>query len=176
SHGQRRDRHQKNGEGENPLAPELVAEMRQHDAAHRTHQIARRKDAESLDGDQPVRHVGREEQMADDARKEHEDDEIIKLQRAAKGRQAERAEILPVELTRTNICVEIYRCHRSGSFYRAEPQILMDFRKARCVVSSSERPLRGAWRSGRLYAGSPILWVGFNAPNATVLQDLTSGQ
>ncbi len=54
--------------------------------------------------------------MADDAGKEHEDDEIIKLQRAAKGRKAERAEILPVKRTRTIACVEIRRCHRFALF------------------------------------------------------------
>jgi len=47
---------------------------------------------------------------------EHENDEIIKLQRTAKGRKAERAEILPVKRTGTVACVEIRRCHRFDSF------------------------------------------------------------
>ncbi|GEM_PF-4812922 len=115
-HGQRRDGHEKDGEGEDALAAKLVAEMRQHDAAHGAHQIAGCENAEGLNHHQPVRHVGRKEQMADDAGEEHEDDEIIKLQRAAKGRKAERAEILPVKRTRTIACVEIRRCHRFALF------------------------------------------------------------
>lgn len=115
-HGQRRDRHQEDRKGEDALAPELVAEMRQHDAAHRTHQITRRKNAERLDQHQPVRHIGRKEKVPDDTRKEHEDDEIVKLQRTAKSRKAERAEILPVKRTGTVACVEVRRCHRFALF------------------------------------------------------------
>ncbi|MND79915.1 hypothetical protein D3C80_716730 [compost metagenome] len=95
-HGQCRDRHQKHRESEDALAAKLVAKMRQHDAANRAHQIAGCENTESLDQHQPVRHVRRKKQMSDNAREKYEDDKIIKLQRAAKGRKAERAEILPI--------------------------------------------------------------------------------
>ncbi len=115
-HSQCRNRHQKHRESEDALAAELVTEMRQYNATDGPHQIAGCKNTERLDQHQPVRHVGRKKQMAYDAGKEHENDEIIKLQRTAKGRKAERAEILPVKRTGTAACVEIRRCHRFDSF------------------------------------------------------------
>ncbi len=45
--------------------------------------------------------------MPDHTRKEYEDDEIVKLQRAAKGRKAKGAEILPVKWPRIIACVKI---------------------------------------------------------------------
>ncbi len=115
-HGQCRDRHQKHREGEDALAAELVTEMRQYNATDGPHQITGCENTERLDQHQPVGHIRWKKQMADDARKEHENDEIIKLQRTAKGRKAERAEILPVKRTGTVACVEIRRCHRFDSF------------------------------------------------------------
>ncbi len=78
--GQRRHRHQEDTEGEHPLAPEKVAEVPNQDAADGARQIARGEDAERLRHPQPVRHVLRKKQQADDRRKEDINDEVVELQ------------------------------------------------------------------------------------------------
>jgi hypothetical protein len=77
--------HQQNAQGEHLLAPDQIAKVGHDDAAQRTRQIARSKNAEGLHLTQPFRDIRREEQLADDGGEEDKDDEIIKLQRAAKG-------------------------------------------------------------------------------------------
>ena len=71
--------------------------MRQYDTAQRPHQIAGGKDAEGLDHHQPIRHLRREEQMADHGREKYENDEVVKFERTAQGRKAERFVILAIE-------------------------------------------------------------------------------
>lgn len=95
-HRQCRNRHEENRESEDTLTAKFVPEMRQHHAPNWTHQITGCENAKSLDQHQPVWHVRWKEQMPDNARKKYEDDEIIKLQRAAQCRKAKSAEILPV--------------------------------------------------------------------------------
>ncbi len=79
------------------LRPEQVAEVRHDDAAQRTRQIARREDAVGLHLTQPIRHVGREEQLRDHCRKEDEDDEVVELQRSAQGGQRQRPVVVAVQ-------------------------------------------------------------------------------
>ncbi len=87
AHDQRRHGHHENAQGEHLLAPQQVTEVRHDDAAQRPRQIAGGEDAERLHQAQPLWHVGREEQLADDGGEEHEDDEIVELQRPAEGGQ-----------------------------------------------------------------------------------------
>ncbi len=61
--------------------------MRHDNAAQRPRQVAGGEDAEGLHQPQPLGHVGREEQLADHCGEEHENDEVVELQRAAQGRQ-----------------------------------------------------------------------------------------
>lgn len=68
-----------------------------HDATQRPSQIPGREDAKGLELAQPLRNIGRKEPIADDHGKEDEDDEVIKLQRAAEGCEGQRFEVLPVE-------------------------------------------------------------------------------
>lgn len=56
--------------------------MGKHDAAERAHQIAGGENAKRLDQHQPVRHVCRKEQLADDGGEEDENDEIVEFQGA----------------------------------------------------------------------------------------------
>src|SRR5690606_21967105 len=81
------------------LAPALVAEVRHDDAAERTCKITRREQAERLQLAQPLRRVGREEQLPDRLGEEHEDDEIVILERAAERREPERARVAAVQRT-----------------------------------------------------------------------------
>lgn len=60
-------------------------------------QITGREDAQRLQLAQPVGHVGREEQRAQNVGEENVDDEVVELQRAAQRRQAERLVIVFVE-------------------------------------------------------------------------------
>ncbi|KGD25257.1 hypothetical protein DP42_5160 [Burkholderia pseudomallei] len=90
AHQERRHRHQQHAQREHPLAADEVAEVRHHDAAERPREIAGREDAERLQLAQPVGNVVRKEQLADRGREEHEDDEIVELQRAAQCGEAER--------------------------------------------------------------------------------------
>ena len=85
AHEQGRHRHQEDAQGEHALALEQVAEVRQDDAAQRPRQVAGGEDAEGLQLAQPFRHVGREEQLAQHGGEEHEDDEVVELQRTAQG-------------------------------------------------------------------------------------------
>ncbi len=57
--------------------------MRHHDATKRTRQVACCEDAEGLHQPHPLGHVRREEQRAHRGREEHEDHEVVELQRAA---------------------------------------------------------------------------------------------
>ena len=87
AHDQGRHRHHENAQGEHLLATQQVAEVRHHDAAQRPRQVAGGEDAEGLHQAQPLGHVRREEQLAHHRGEEHEDDEVVELQRAAQGRQ-----------------------------------------------------------------------------------------
>ena len=87
AHQQGRHRHHENAQGEHLLAPQQVTEVSHDDAAQRPRQVAGGEDAEGLQLAQPFRHVRREKQLADHGGEEHENDEIVELQRAAKGRQ-----------------------------------------------------------------------------------------
>jgi hypothetical protein len=80
---ERRDRHQEDAQREHLLASAAVAEVRHDDAAERPREIAGREDAEGLQLAQPVRGLGREEQLTDHRREEDEDDEVVVLERAA---------------------------------------------------------------------------------------------
>ena len=60
-------------------------------------QITGCEDAEGLELAQPLGNIGREEQLADDHGEEDEDDEVVKLQRAAKGSQTQGFVILSIE-------------------------------------------------------------------------------
>ncbi|MNT03896.1 hypothetical protein D3C72_1384530 [compost metagenome] len=71
--------------------------MGHNDAAQRTREIACGKNAEGLYLAQPFRDIRREEEFAHDGGKEDEDDEIVKLQRAAEGRERERFVVLTVQ-------------------------------------------------------------------------------
>jgi hypothetical protein len=73
--------------------------VRHDDAAQRTHDVAGREDAEGLQGAQPVRHFGREEQLADGVGEEDEDDEIVEFQRAAQRGEGQGFVVLAREWT-----------------------------------------------------------------------------
>ena len=94
---ERRKGHQEDAEGEDALAAQHVAEMREQNAAERPRQIARREDAEGLELAQPVRHAGREEQLAQHRDEEHEDDEIVEFERPAERRQRQSAVVPTTE-------------------------------------------------------------------------------
>ncbi|MNS95789.1 hypothetical protein D3C72_1300610 [compost metagenome] len=87
AHDQRWQGHHEDAQGEHLLASEQVAEVGHDDAAQRPRQIAGGKNAEGLHQAQPLGHVGGEEQLADHRGEEHEDDEVVELQRAAQGGQ-----------------------------------------------------------------------------------------
>jgi hypothetical protein len=76
-----------------------IAEVRHDDAAQRTHHVAGREDAEGLQSAQPVRHFGREEQLADGVGKEDEDDEIVEFQCAAQRGEGQGLVVLARERT-----------------------------------------------------------------------------
>lgn len=150
-HAQCGEHHQQDREGEDTLAAEQVTEVGEQDAAERADQIAGSEDAEGLDQHQPVRHVRREEQLADDGGKEDEDDEIVKFQRAAECGEAERAEILRGEAARYG-----GGSGRHGVTSRCEwcPCLLARWRPhfkhflARCVRPQFlRRPTRGFFRN-----------------------------
>ena len=94
---QRRQCHQQNAQGEHLLAPDQIAEVGHDNAAQWTRQVARGKDAEGLHLAQPFRDIRREEQFANDGGEEDKDNEIIKLQRAAKGGQRQGFIILSIQ-------------------------------------------------------------------------------
>ena len=96
---QRGHGHQEDGQREHLLAAQDVAKVRNQNAADGPGQIARRKNAQRLQLAQPVRHLGREEQLADDIGEENENDEVVELQGAAQGRQAQGLVVLSVERT-----------------------------------------------------------------------------
>ncbi|MNY51556.1 hypothetical protein D3C86_1871560 [compost metagenome] len=73
--------------------------MRHHDAAQRPRQVAGGKDAEGLHQAQPLGHVRREEQLAHDGREEHENNEVVKFQRPAQGRQRQRLVVVAGQRT-----------------------------------------------------------------------------
>ncbi|MNE33197.1 hypothetical protein D3C80_1268530 [compost metagenome] len=87
AHDQGRQGHHEDAQGEHLLAPEQVTEVGHDDAAQRPRQVAGGEDAERLHQPQPLGHVGREEQLAHHRGEEHEDDEIVELQRTAQGGQ-----------------------------------------------------------------------------------------
>ncbi len=89
AHQQRRHRHQQHAQREHALAADQVAEVGHDDAAQRARQVAGREDAEGLQLAQPVGNVVREEQLPDRRREEHEDDEVVELERAAEGGEAQ---------------------------------------------------------------------------------------
>lgn len=63
--------------------------MRHQNSAQRARQITGDKDPEALQQTQPLGHFRREEQLAEGQGEEHENDEIVDLQRPAEGRKAE---------------------------------------------------------------------------------------
>jgi len=71
--------------------------VRHDDAPQRTSQIPGGKNAKSLNLTQPFGDVSREEQRPDDRRKKDENDEVIKLQRAAESGKREGFIILTIE-------------------------------------------------------------------------------
>ncbi|MNS93251.1 hypothetical protein D3C72_1274120 [compost metagenome] len=71
--------------------------MRHDNAAQRTRQIARSKYAEGLNLTQPFRDIRREEEFPHHGGKEDENDEIVKLQRAAESRERERFVVLTIQ-------------------------------------------------------------------------------
>ncbi|SVJ75719.1 Uncharacterised protein [Klebsiella pneumoniae] len=85
AHDQGRHRHHEDAQGEHALAPEQVAEVGHDHAAQRPRQVAGGEQAEGLQLTQPFRHVRREEQLADHGGEEHEDDEVVELQRSTQG-------------------------------------------------------------------------------------------
>ncbi|MNH16009.1 hypothetical protein D3C79_756350 [compost metagenome] len=86
---QARQRHHQNAQAEHTLAPQTVGEVRQQNAPQRPRQVAGDEYAEALQQAQPFRHVRREEQLAEDQREEHENDEVVDLQRAAQRGKAQ---------------------------------------------------------------------------------------
>ncbi len=89
--------HHQNTQAEDPLAPQVVREVRHQDAAQRPRQVPGDEDAEALQQAQPLRHFGREEQLAEGKRKEHENDEVVDFQRAAQRSQAQGPVIAAAE-------------------------------------------------------------------------------
>ncbi len=71
--------------------------MRHDDAAQGPREIAGGEDAEGLQLLGPFGQLGREEQLPDDGREIHEDDEVVEFERAAQGRQTKGAHILAGE-------------------------------------------------------------------------------
>ncbi len=94
---QGRNGHQQNAEGEHLFASHQVAEVGHHDAAQRTRQIPGGKNAKGLHLTQPFRDISREEQRPDDSREKDENNEVIKLQRAAESGKREGFIILTIE-------------------------------------------------------------------------------
>ncbi|MCY1420265.1 hypothetical protein D9M71_358800 [compost metagenome] len=86
---QTRQGHHQDAQAEYPLAPQVVGEVRHQDAAQRPRQIAGDEDSEALQQAQPFGHLGREEQLAEGQREEHENDEVVDFQRATQRRQAQ---------------------------------------------------------------------------------------
>ena len=93
AHAQGRHGHHEDAQAEHALAPEQVAEVGHDDAAQGPRQVAGGEDAEGLQLAQPVGHLGGEEQLADHCCEEHEDDEVVELQRAAQGGEREGLEV-----------------------------------------------------------------------------------
>jgi len=71
--------------------------VRHQDAAQRPRQVTGDEDAEALQQAQPLGHFGREEQLAEGQRKEHENDEVVDFQRATQCRQAQGPVIAAAE-------------------------------------------------------------------------------
>lgn len=83
-HDQGRNGHHENAQGEH-FGAQQVAEVGHDDPAQRPGQVTGGKNAERLHQAQPLGHFGREKQFADHGGKEHENDEIVELQRTAQG-------------------------------------------------------------------------------------------
>ncbi|EEF27314.1 conserved hypothetical protein [Ricinus communis] len=107
--GQRRHGHQQDRQREHALAAQQVAKVRHDDAAQRPHHVAGGEDAEGLQGAQPFRHLGREEQLADGVGEEDENDEIVEFQRAAEGGQRQCLVILAGQRPRGGGCGHMRR-------------------------------------------------------------------
>ncbi|MNQ19824.1 hypothetical protein D3C85_328950 [compost metagenome] len=86
---QARQRHHQDAQAEDFLTPEFVGEMRHQNPAQRPRQITGDENPEALQQAQPFGHFRREEQLAEGQGEEYENDEIVNLQRPAKGRKAE---------------------------------------------------------------------------------------
>ncbi|GJL39718.1 hypothetical protein TUM17577_09270 [Enterobacter asburiae] len=67
------------------------------DAAQRTRQIPGSKNAEGLHLTQPLRDIRREEELPHHGGEEDEDDKVVKLQRAAQGRERKGFVVLTIQ-------------------------------------------------------------------------------
>jgi hypothetical protein len=112
AHQQGRHRHQEDAQGEHALASEQVAEVGHDDAAQRPRQVAGGEDAEGLQLAQPLRHLGGEEQLADHRGEEHEDDEVVELQRTAQGGEREGLVVTAVQWARHGRGAGMFGGHR----------------------------------------------------------------
>jgi len=74
--------------------------MRHQNAAQRPRQVTGHENAEALQQAQPLGHFGREKQLAEGQREEHEDDEVVDLQRAAQRRKGQGAVIAAMQTRR----------------------------------------------------------------------------
>lgn len=77
---------------------QIIAGLLEYKAPQRAVQVACGKDTEGLQLAQPLRDVWREKELANHRGEKNENDEIVKLQRAAQRRQGERFVILTVQL------------------------------------------------------------------------------
>src|ERR1700730_17138589 len=76
-----RNCHKQDAERKHAFTSMSVTEMRHDDATDRPRQIASGKDTKSLSLANPIRQACGKEQLTDYGGEEHEDDEVIKLQR-----------------------------------------------------------------------------------------------
>src|SRR5574337_86995 len=89
--------HQQYGDTENSLAANEIAEDGQNDSAKWTDQIACCKNGQSLQLRNPQRQVGWKKQTADDRCEVNENDELIKFEYVAGGRQRDDLDLLATE-------------------------------------------------------------------------------
>ena len=78
-HRQRWQCHQQDTEREHFFAPYFVTKVRHDDPTKRASQITGGKNPEGLHLTQPLRHIDWEEEIADNRREEHENDEVVEL-------------------------------------------------------------------------------------------------
>lgn len=79
------------------FTPDQIAKVGHDDAAEWTRKITRRKNAEGLNLAQPFRDIRREEEFSHNGSKKDKNDEIVELQRAAKGSERERFVVLTIQ-------------------------------------------------------------------------------